>query len=347
MTDSCTSRLTQHVRIDVKDLQEVGSPTRGARRRNESEPDIVGVAIMGKVIRGRRMGCLYALDARPAPFCGNANRGTEHRRGPSGRRPSFGTTSSFIGEGRRRLGHSWRHHAFPCRRRDRSYCAFDLVQPATRRVPPAGRSRAARCTVAGPLGLRTHSIGKPRRCSCRSVIPGRIIQGGPARKESFSPTLSSLACTHRRAEVVVSAGADDDKDWDTTVVSLFESHGRKLVGRSGQGWRAACPGSANDGKRVFTLPVTTCGQSRQAGHGEGIHVCPVAGVAMNGPAYSPHPGCCMSMPLTGCTSSSSAQSQNGVLPYRTRDWLNGWGTNHPIQQWHGWTNRPSTPRAER
>jgi alcohol dehydrogenase (cytochrome c) len=80
--------------------------------------------------------------------------------------------------------------------------------------------------------------------------------------------------------------ANDDHDWDATVVSLFDAGSRKLVATSGKEGILHVLDRA-DGKLVFKLPVTTFLNHDVPLTPEGVRVCPVAGVQWNGAAHSP------------------------------------------------------------
>jgi alcohol dehydrogenase (cytochrome c) len=138
---------------------------------------------------------------------------------------------------------------------------------------------------------------------------------------------------------------NDDHDWDTTVVSLFNSGGKKLVATAGKDGVLHVLGR-DDGKLAFKLPVTT-----QLNHDapltpEGVRVCPVAGVQWNGPAYSPRTGLLYVNAIDWCTVFKLGPDPKWVATVPYTGLANGWGTNDPVDKWHGWINAvdPATGR---
>ncbi len=130
---------------------------------------------------------------------------------------------------------------------------------------------------------------------------------------------------------------NDDHDWDTTVVSLFNSGGKKLVATAGKDGVLHVL-RRDDGKLAFKLPVTT-----QLNHDvpltpQGVRVCPVAGVQWNGPAYSPMTGLLYVNAIDWCTVFKLGPDPAWVATVPYTGLSNGWGTNDPLDKWHGWIN---------
>jgi PQQ-dependent dehydrogenase (methanol/ethanol family) len=130
---------------------------------------------------------------------------------------------------------------------------------------------------------------------------------------------------------------NDDHDWDATVVSLFDANGRKLVATGGKEGILHVVDRA-DGKLVFKLPVTTVLNHDVPITPEGVRVCPVAGVQWNGPAYSPLTGLLYVNAIDWCTFFKLGPEPQWVATVPYTGLANGWGTNDPIEKWHGWIN---------
>jgi alcohol dehydrogenase (cytochrome c) len=131
--------------------------------------------------------------------------------------------------------------------------------------------------------------------------------------------------------------SNDDHDWDTTVVSLFDSDGRKLVATAGkQGILHVV--SRADGKLVFKLPVTTLLNQDAPITAAGVRVCPVAGVQWNGAAHSLSTGLLYVNAIDWCTVFKRGPDPKWVATVPYTGLANGWGTNDPTSDWNGWIN---------
>jgi alcohol dehydrogenase (cytochrome c) len=130
---------------------------------------------------------------------------------------------------------------------------------------------------------------------------------------------------------------NDDHDWDTTVVSLFDSGGKKLVATSGKDGVLHVV-SRDDGKLTFKLPVTTRLNADVPLTPEGVRVCPLAGVQWNGPAHSPSTGLLYVNAIDWCTVFKLGPDPQWVATVPYTGLSNGWGKNDPIEKWHGWIN---------
>lgn len=131
--------------------------------------------------------------------------------------------------------------------------------------------------------------------------------------------------------------ANDDHDWDATVVSLFDAGGRKLVATSGKEGILHVIGR-DDGKLVFKLPMTTLLNHDAPLKPEGVRVCPVAGVQWNGAAHCVSTGLLYVNAIDWCTVFKSGPDPKWVATIPYTGLANGWGTNDPIETWSGWIN---------
>jgi PQQ-dependent dehydrogenase (methanol/ethanol family) len=130
---------------------------------------------------------------------------------------------------------------------------------------------------------------------------------------------------------------NDDHDWDATVVSLFDAGGKKLVATAGKEGILHVV-NREDGKLVFKLPVTTVLNHDVPITPAGVRVCPVAGVQWNGAAYSPMTGLLYVNAIDWCTVFKLGPDPKWVATVPYTGLANGWGTNDPIDKWHGWIN---------
>jgi glucose dehydrogenase len=129
----------------------------------------------------------------------------------------------------------------------------------------------------------------------------------------------------------------DVHDYDTTVVSLFEANGRALVATAGKDGVLHVLERAS-GKPIFKLPVTTTLNQDAPLTAEGVRICPVAGVQWNGAAYSPHTGLLYVNAIDWCTTFKLGPEPQWVATVPYTGLVNGFGTNDPIDKWHGWIN---------
>jgi alcohol dehydrogenase (cytochrome c) len=130
---------------------------------------------------------------------------------------------------------------------------------------------------------------------------------------------------------------NDDHDWDATVVSLFDSGGRKLVATSGKEGILHVV-DRDDGKLVFKLPMTTMLNHDAPLTPEGVRVCPAAGVQWNGAAHSLATGFLYVNAIDWCTVFKAGPDPKWVATVPYTGLANGWGTNDPSSQWSGWIN---------
>ena len=130
---------------------------------------------------------------------------------------------------------------------------------------------------------------------------------GPDYNKGMRPganlfTISTVALDARTGKLKwwYQLRANDDHDWDATVVSLFDTGGKKLVATAGKEGILHVV-NRDDGKLVFKLPMTTTLNHDVPLTPEGVRVCPVAGVQWNGAAYSPLTGLLYVNAIDWCT----------------------------------------------
>ena len=297
-----------------------------------------GVAIAGgRVIRGTQDGFLYALDAKTGAVLWERQIVDPNIGEGIGAAPIVWNDLVFIGK----AGGDWGIRG--------GLMAFHVADgsPAWRfDLTPTGNETGAdtwekpgSALHGGGAAWTTYALDRE---SETLFVP--VGNPGPDYYKAARPgknlfTNSVVALHARTGELKwwYQLVSDDDKDWDTTVVSLFESQGRKLVAAAGKDGVLHVL-DRNDGKRVFTLPVTTVVNHDKPVTAAGIHVCPVAGVQWNGPAYSPHSGLLYVNAIDWCTLFKLGAAPRWHPPIPYTGLANGWGTNDPMQQWHGWTN---------
>src|SRR4051795_11600727 len=89
--------------------------------------------------------------------------------------------------------------------------------------------------------------------------PGKFSGSARSRTPALGrPSVSVIALDARTGKLKSSyqLRANDDHDWDTTVVSLFDSDHRAVLATAGKDGVLHVIDRSN-GKRVFSLPVTT------------------------------------------------------------------------------------------
>jgi glucose dehydrogenase len=138
---------------------------------------------------------------------------------------------------------------------------------------------------------------------------------------------------------------NDDHDWDATVVSLFDSNGRKLVATAGKEGILHVV-DRDSGKLVFKLPVTTMLNHDEPLTPEGVRVCPVAGVQWNGAAHSLSTGLLYVNAIDWCTIFKAGPEPKWVATVPYTGLANGWGTNDPTSKWSGWINAIDPKKGE-
>jgi PQQ-dependent dehydrogenase (methanol/ethanol family) len=130
---------------------------------------------------------------------------------------------------------------------------------------------------------------------------------------------------------------NDDHDYDTTVVSLFDADGKAMVATAGKDGVLHVLDRV-DGKLRFKLPVTTTLNQDVPLTASGIRVCPVAGVQWNGAAYSPQTKLLYVNAIDWCTTFRLGPEPQWVATIPYTGLVNGFGTNDPTDRWNGWIN---------
>ena len=297
-----------------------------------------GVAIAGgRVIRGTQDGFLFALDAKTgAPLW--VRQVADWSRGEGiGAAPIVLDDIVYVAK----AGSDWgiRGQMMAYNVRDGSLAwKFDLIPKSgatgadTWRTPESSAHGGGAAWVTYALDRETGTLFVP------------VANPGPDYKKDMRPganlfTESTVALDARSGKLKwwYQLRPNDDHDWDTTVVSLFDSDGRKLVATAGkQGILHVV--SRRDGKLVFKLPMTTLLNQNAPITPEGVRVCPVAGVQWNGAAHSLSTGLLYVNAIDWCTLFKLGPDPKWVATVPYTGLANGWGTNDPTSAWSGWIN---------
>jgi alcohol dehydrogenase (cytochrome c) len=297
-----------------------------------------GVAIAGgRVIRGTQDGFLFALDAKTgAPLW--VRQVADWSRGEGiGAAPIVLDDIVYVAK----AGSDWglRGQMMAYNVRDGSLAwKFDLIPQSgatgaeTWKTPGSSAHGGGAAWVTYALDRETGTLFVP------------VANPGPDYKKDMRPganlfTESTVALDARSGKLKwwYQLRPNDDHDWDTTVVSLFDSDGRKLVATAGkQGILHVV--SRQDGKLVFKLPMTTLLNQEAPITPEGVRVCPVAGVQWNGAAHSLSTGLLYVNAIDWCTLFKLGPDPKWVATVPYTGLANGWGTNDPTSAWSGWIN---------
>jgi alcohol dehydrogenase (cytochrome c) len=138
----------------------------------------------------------------------------------------------------------------------------------------------------------------------------------------------------------------DDHDWDTAVVSTFDTRdGQKVVAAAGKNGVLHVVDRA-DGKLRFKTPIATQLNTTATITEAGIRICPIAAVQWNGPAYSPLTNLIYINSIDWC-----AQVIKGPVPKYVKGqeylgWKNGYGTRDPVEKAIGWVNAVDAKTGE-
>jgi len=171
-------------------------------------------------------------------------------------------------------------------------------------------------------------VGNPGPDYYRALRPGANL---------FTSSVIALDARTGKLKWSYQLRPNDDHDWDTTVVSLFDSDRKALVATAGKDGVLHVI-DRNNGKRVFSLPVTTTLNQDVPVTAEGVRVCPVAGVQWNGAAFSAQTGLLYINAIDWCTFFKLGAPPQWVATVPYTGLANGWGTNDPVDKWSGWTN---------
>jgi alcohol dehydrogenase (cytochrome c) len=297
-----------------------------------------GVAIAGgRVIRGTQDGFLFALDAKTgAPLW--VRQVADWSRGEGiGAAPIVLDDIVYVAKAGSDWGIRGQMMAFNVRDGSLAW-KFDLIPKSgetgadTWKTPGSSAHGGGAAWVTYALDRETGTL----------IVP--VANPGPDYKKDMRPganlfTESTVALDARSGKLKwwYQLRPNDDHDWDTTVVSLFDSDGRKLVATAGkQGVLHVV--SRQDGKLVFKLPMTTLLNQDAPITPEGVRVCPVAGVQWNGAAHSLSTGLLYVNAIDWCTLFKLGPDPKWVATVPYTGLANGWGTNDPTSAWGGWIN---------
>ena len=297
-----------------------------------------GVAIAGgRVIRGTQDGFLYALDAKTgAPLWVRQVADWSIGEGV-GAAPLVWNDIVYVGKAGGDWGIRGRMMAFHVADGSLAW-AFDLIptgdETGANTWENAGSAEhgGGAAWVAYALDRETGTlfvpVGNPGPDYNKAMRPGANL---------FSISTVALDARSGKLKWWYQLRANDDHDWDATVVSLFDAGGRKLVATSGKEGILHVVDRDN-GKLVFKLPMTTVLNHDVPLTPEGVRVCPVAGVQWNGAAHSPSTGLLYVNAIDWCTLFKSGPDPKWVATIPYTGLANGWGTNDSIDKWSGWTN---------
>ncbi len=296
-----------------------------------------GVAIAGgRVIRGTQDGFLYALDAKTgAPLW--VRQVADWSLGEGiGAAPIVLDDIVYVAKAGGDWGIRGQMMAFHVSDGSLAW-SFDLIPKSGERGADTWKTPGSSARGGGAAWV-TYALD---RDTGTLFVP--VANPGPDYKKDmrqganlFTESLVALDAHSGKLKWWYQLRPNDDHDWDTTVVSLFDSDGRKLVATAGkQGVLHVV--SRNDGKLIFKLPVTTLLNQDVPITPEGVRVCPVAGVQWNGAAHS------LSTGLVRERDRLVHDIQDGPRPevgrnrslHRACERL---GTNDPTREWSGWIN---------
>lgn len=297
-----------------------------------------GVAIAGgRVFRGTQDGFLYALDAKTgAPLW--VRQVADWSRGEGiGAAPIVWNDIVYVAKAGGDWGIRGRMMAFNVSDGTLAW-AFDLIPQAgepganTWLKPAALEHGGGAAWVTYALDRETGTLFVP------------VGNPGPDYRKDMRPganlfTISTVALDARTGKLKwwYQLRANDDHDWDATVVSLFDAGGKKLVATAGKEGILHVI-RREDGKLVFKLPMTTLLNHDVPFTPEGVRVCPVAGVQWNGAAHSPQTGLLYVNAIDWCTVFKAGKDPKWVATVPYTGLANGWGSNDPTSMWSGWTN---------
>ncbi len=297
-----------------------------------------GVAIAGgRVFRGTQDGFFYALDAKTgAPLW--ERQVADWRVGEGiGAAPLVWNDIVYVGKAGGDWGIKGRMMAFNVADGTLAW-AFDLI-PSGNETGANTWEKAGSAEHGGGAAWVAYALDRE---SGTLFVP--VGNPGPDFNKSMRPganlfTISTVALDARTGKLKwwYQLRPNDDHDWDATVVSLFDSGGRKLVATSGKEGILHVV-NRDDGKLVFKLPMTTLLNHDVPLTPQGVRVCPVAGVQWNGAAHSPSTGLLYVNAIDWCTLFKSGPDPKWVATIPYTGLTNGWGTNDPIDKWSGWIN---------
>jgi PQQ-dependent dehydrogenase (methanol/ethanol family) len=297
-----------------------------------------GIAIAGgRVFRGTQDGFLYALDAKTGkPLWVRQVADWSIGEG-IGAAPIVWNDKVFVGKAGGDWGIHGRMMAFNVADGTLAW-SFDLIPTGDQTGASTWEDPASTAHGGGAAWV---SYALDRDTGTLFVPVGNP---GPDYKKSMRPganlfTISTVALDARTGKLKwwYQLRPNDDHDWDATVAMMFDAGDRKLVATAGKEGILHVV-DRSDGKLVFKLPMTTMLNHDAPLTPEGVHVCPVAGVQWNGPAYSPATGLLYVNAIDWCTVFKLGPDPKWepTIPYTGL--ANGWGANDPTSLWSGWIN---------
>ena len=297
-----------------------------------------GIAIAGgRVIRGTQDGFLYALDAKTGGLLWERQIQDPSIGAGVGAAPIVWNDMIFMGN----AGGDWGiRGAMMAFRLDDGAPIWTFHTTPTGNEPGAQTwERPGSALHGGGAAWTTYAldresgtlfvpVGNPGPDYYRAARPGANL---------FTSSVIALDARTGKLKWSYQLRPNDDHDWDTTVVSLFDSGGKPLVATAGKDGVLHVVDRTN-GKPVFKLPVTTTLNQDVPVTAEGVRVCPVAGVQWNGAAYSMQTGLLYINAIDWCTLFKLGPEPQWVATVPYTGLANGWGTNDPVDKWSGWTN---------
>jgi PQQ-dependent dehydrogenase (methanol/ethanol family) len=297
-----------------------------------------GVALAnGRIIRGTQDGALYALDAKTGELLWERQIADWSVGEGIGAAPLVWNDLVFVGK----AGSDWgiRGQIMALKVDDGSLVwRFDMTPTGdqtgakTWENPESALHGGGGVWVTYALDRATSTlfvpVGNPGPDYAKRMRPGDNL---------FTNSLVALDAKTGKLKWWHQLVPNDEHDWDTTVVSLFDAGDKRLVATAGKNGVLHVL-TRDDGKLAFTLPVTTLLNQDVPLTPEGVRVCPLAGVQWNGPAYSPRTGLLYVNAIDWCVLFKLGPDPKWVATVPYTGLANGWGTNDPLDKWHGWTN---------
>ncbi len=297
-----------------------------------------GVAIAGgRVFRGTQDGFLYALDAKTGkPLWVRQVADWSIGEG-IGAAPIVWNDIVYVGKAGGDWGIRGRMMAFNVADGTLAW-AFDLIPTGSQAGADSWKDPAS-AEHGGGAAWVSYALD---RSTGTLFVP--VGNPGPDYKKSMRPganlfTISTVALDARTGTLKwwYQLRANDDHDWDATAAMMFDAGGRRYVATAGKEGILHVV-DRDDGKRVFTLPMTTILNHDAPITPEGVRVCPVAGVQWNGPAYSASTRLLYVNAIDWCTVFKLGPDPKWTATVPYTGLANGWGSNDPVSRWSGWIN---------
>ena len=297
-----------------------------------------GVAIAGgRVIRGTQDGFLYALDAKTGAELWTRQVADWSIGEGIGAAPLVWNGIVYVGKAGGDWGIKGRMMAFHVEDGSPAW-SFNLIpRPGEQNADTWQNSASAdhgggaawvHYALDRDTGTLFIPVGNPGPDFNRAMRPGANLY-----------TIATVALDAKTGQLKwwYQLRANDQHDYDATVVSLFDVGAKKYVATAGKEGVLHVVDRDN-GKLVFKLPMTTLLNQDVPLTPEGVRVCPVAGVQWNGPAFSAQTGLLYVNAIDWCTLFKLGPDPKWVATIPYTGLLNGYGTNDPISAWAGWIN---------